>query len=93
MNIEGRVSRLEREVGDAIPEKEAGDWREREARRLLPLNREIARIAQFEDMPLPSDDELLGRELAALARWPSQKAYMESQNIVCPTIESLGGNP
>lgn len=83
MSMEGRVSRLEREVGDTISEDDHEGWREREARRLLPLNRDIARIAQFEDMSLPSDDALLGRELAALARWPSQKAY----------IRGLGDNP
>lgn len=83
MNLEKRIEILEKEVGDTIPEEEAGDWREIEARRLLPLNRDIARIAQFEDMSLPSDDALLGRELAALARWPSQKAY----------IRGLGDNP
>jgi hypothetical protein len=80
MNIERRVELLEKEVmADATSEDEIG-WREKEAQRLVPMLREIARCVQWENTPLPSDEEILRRARASISHWSSQKAYREWQN-------------
>lgn len=90
MNIEKRIEILEKEVlADAINEDEAG-WRKKEALRLLPLHHKIAEIARWQDAPLPTDEELLGRELAALNRWPSRKEYLVWANAsLCPVLKEM----
>lgn len=82
MNVEKRIEILEKEVGvdmdEEVPE-EVG-WREKLAQKMLPILRVIARIAQYEDSPLPSDEELLRRARASMSHWSSQGEYLKAMS-------------
>jgi hypothetical protein len=65
-------------------DEEVSGWRKVEALRMLPLHREVARIAQWEDEPLPTDEELIQRELSHLNRWPSRKEWLAWDNNPLP---------
>lgn len=79
MNLSKRLNMLEKAIeGQGPPDEgiiDPPDWREQEARRVLPRLRFFALLTRYEDMPLPSDEEMIEREAARLQRFGSKAEF------------------
>lgn len=78
MNLSKRLNMLEKAIDGQGPQDDGIDppnWREVEARRLLPLLRWTALNTRYEDMPLPDDETLIQQEVGRLQHFDSLSEY------------------
>lgn len=79
MSIAKRLTSLEKAIeGQGPPDEglvDPPDWREQEARRLLPMLRWMAVLTQYEDHPIPDDAALIEKEVTILRRFDTRAEY------------------